>query len=135
VISLDLARALRTAGLTWAPESGDRFVVDMPDLETQTFYVSDLTVDLHEHQGKPFLGFNGTTEWAMDSVTLEQSLWLPHEHQLRSALGSAFVGLAPVEGSDGLFRVLISVDGGVLAFDDADVSVAYARALLNLLTR
>jgi hypothetical protein len=45
------------------------------------------------------------------------------------------VGLAPVEGSDGLFRVLISVDGGVLAFDDADVSVAYARALLNLLTR
>jgi hypothetical protein len=120
VIAVELARALRTAGLTWTPQSGDRFVVDMPDLDTQPFVVSDLTVDLHEFRGQPVLGFNGTVEWALDSVTLEQALWLPLEHQLRAGLGEAFAGLSPLPGA---------------AFDDTEPEAAYGRALLHLLTR
>ena len=86
-ISLVLARSLRTAGLTWQPASGDRFIIDMPDLQTQSFILSDLTVDLHTFKGEQLLGFNGTVEWALDSVTVDQTLWLPHEHQLRDLLG------------------------------------------------
>jgi hypothetical protein len=133
VISLELARALRTAGLTWTPRSGDRFVIDMPELEQQSFVLSDLTVDLQHFGGQPVLAFNGTVEWALDSVTIEQAVWLPHEEQLRTALGGAFSRLEVLD--DGRCRVVAVVEGAGLEFDDADVSAAYGRALLNLLTR
>jgi hypothetical protein len=133
MISIELARALRVAGLVWAPASGDRFIIDMPDLDDQSFVLSDLTVDLHHIQGQPVLGFNGTVEWALDSVTVEQALWLPHEDQLRVALDSAFRRLETLP--DNRFRVVVVVDEAALEFDDDDVSAAYARALLNILTR
>ncbi len=133
MIGTELARALRTAGLTWTPVSGDRFVIDMPDLVEQTFVLSDLTVDVHNIQGEKVLGFNGTVEWALDSVTVDQALWLPHEHQLRDALGAAFNRLEVLD--DGQLRVVTVVEGAALEFDDADASAAYGRALLNVLTR
>jgi hypothetical protein len=132
VIGLELARALRTAGLTWTPASGDRFVIDMPDLDEQSFVLSDLTVDVQHLGGRPVLAFNGTVEWALDSVTIEQAVWLPHEEQLRSALGAAFRSL---ERAGETYRVVIEVDGGSIEFDDEDASAAYGRAVLNLLAR
>jgi hypothetical protein len=132
-ISLDLARSLRTAGLEWEPASGDRFVIDMPELQTQSFVLSDLTVDVHTHKGQQLLGFNGTVEWALDSVLVDQAVWLPHEHQLRERLGLAFRRLEPV--GEGRVRVVVEVDDSVMEFEDAQVSSAYGRALLHLLTR
>jgi hypothetical protein len=132
-ISLDLARALRTAGLTWQPASGDRFIIDMPDLQAQSFVLSDLTVDLHSFKGQQLLGFNGTVEWALDSVTIDQTLWLPHEHQLRDLLGSAFRRLESADA--GRARVVLEVESAPIEFEDDDVSSAYGRALLHLLTR
>jgi hypothetical protein len=132
MIGLDLARALRTAGLTWTPASGDRFVIDMPDLDEQSFVLSDLTVDVQHFGGRPVLAFNGTVEWALDSVTIEQAVWLPHEEQLRTVLGAAFRSL---ELAGETYRVAIEVDGGSIEFADEDASAAYGRAVLNLLTR
>ena len=132
-ISLDLARALRTAGLAWQPVSGDRFIIDMPELQGQSFVLSDLTVDLHTFRGQQLLGFNGTLEWALDSVTVDQTLWLPHEHQLRDLLGPAFRRLESAD--DGRARVVLDVEGALIDFEDDDVSSAYGRALLQLLTR
>ena len=40
------------------------------------------------------LGFNGTTEWALDSLKTEQVLWLPREGQLRAEIGRLSVELA-----------------------------------------
>ena len=37
------------------------------------------------------LAFNGTTEWALDSIEVDEAVWLPLEHQLRDLLGDAFV--------------------------------------------
>jgi hypothetical protein len=133
VIGVELARALRTAGLTWRPSAGDSFIVDQPDMQGQSFHLSDLTVDLHSFRGEQLLGFNGTVEWALDSVTLDQALWLPHEHQLREALGAAFERLESV--ADGRVRVVLVVDGAAIDFEDDDVAAAYGRALLHLLTR
>jgi hypothetical protein len=132
-ISLELARSLRTAGLAWQPTSGDRFVIDMPELQSQSFVLSDLTVDVHTHKGEQLLGFNGTVEWALDSVLVDQTVWLPHEHQLRERLGAAFRRLE--SAGDGRVRVVVEVDGSSMEFEDAQVSSAYGRALLHLLTR
>jgi len=139
MITLELARALRTAGLEWQPATGDRFVIDMPDLEQQSFVLSDLTVDLHHIQGQQVLGFNGTVEWALDSVTVEQAVWLPHEDQLRRALGPAFRRLESAPRSTGdaadRVKVVLEVDDAAIEFEDGDAAAAYGRALLHLLTR
>jgi hypothetical protein len=42
-------------------------VVLQPELLGQPFVLSDMTVDLHEFPGGSVVGFNGTTEWALDS--------------------------------------------------------------------
>ena len=93
MISRELAIALREAGVRWTPVPGDRFSLLDPAFEGDVFTLSDMTV---EAQGPPdarVLGFNGTTEWALDSVGLEDALWLPREDQLRELIGAAFVSL------------------------------------------
>ena len=92
-ISAELARALRDSGLVWRPAAGDAFVIDRVEADDEIFILSDMTVEAHHFPTGTELGFNGTTEWALDSVPLEDALWLPQEHQLRELLGVAFVSL------------------------------------------
>ena len=88
MISADLARSLVAAGVLWEPAAGDRFVIDAELLTGEVFWISDLTVEVQTYRDQSLLGFNGTTEWALDSVTLDQALWLPREDQLRELLGN-----------------------------------------------
>jgi len=76
------------------------------------------------------LGFNGTTEWALDSVALDDALWLPREDQLRELVAAAFLSLS--RDADG-FTVVAIVDGSPSEFRAADAADAYARALLAIL--
>lgn len=102
MISVDLARRLSAAGLRWHPAAGDRFVIEQGDFDTaEVFTVSDMTVEAHEYPTGTVLGFNGTTEWALDSVGVDETLWLPREDQLRDLLGRSFVSLTRVAGTDG----------------------------------
>ncbi len=128
VISVDLARQLLATGVLWQPRPGDRFVIDKEALTGDVFWVSDLTIELHHWGDKSVLGFNGTTEWALDSVDLDQALWLPREDQLRELLGDRLDTLR--RGGDGWTVRLI--DGSETT--DADVESAYARALLAAVT-
>ena len=77
MISDPLARALRAAGLVWHPESGDRFRIEAELLTDVVFTLSDMTIEAHRYESGTVLGFNGTTEWALDSVDLDDALWLP----------------------------------------------------------
>lgn len=139
VISVDLARALRTAGLQWEPANGDWFVVDAAELLDARLVLSDMTVDIHHSGSQTVLGFNGTTEWALDSVGVEDTLWLPGEAQLRAALGPAFVTLtrlSPTPGEPaGAWQVELGFDGSPATFSHSDCAEAYGRAVLHLLTR
>ena len=145
MISVDLARALRTAGLSWEPANGDWFVVDASELLGDRLVLSDMTVDIHRAGSQTVLGFNGTTEWALDSVGVEDTLWLPGEAQLRELLGPAFSRLDRVElgdrggpggvGPGASWRVELLIDGSVTTFGHADCAEAYGRAMLHLLTR
>jgi hypothetical protein len=131
MISTDLARSLRTAGLRWKPRSGDFFCIERPDLEQDVFTVSDMTIEPHEYDSGTILGFNGTTEWALDSLALEDALWLPREDQLRDLLRGTFRSLSRT-GESG-YRVETDVRGEVETFDAEDASDAYAAALLALI--
>lgn len=132
MISVELARSLRTAGLSWEPARGDWFVVDAEELLEDRMVLSTMTVDVRHLAGGTVLGFNGTTEWALDSVAVSDTLWLPGEGQLRERLAAAFTRLDSTP--DG-WRVELGVDGAPISFTSADAADAYGRALLHLLTR
>ncbi|MEU2349563.1 hypothetical protein [Modestobacter sp. NPDC049651] len=131
MLSVATARALHEAGLQWTPARGDSFVVPDRDMDADVFVLSDMTVEVHEFPAGPVIGFNGTTEWALDSIEQAETLWLPAEHQLRELLGAAFAGLAPT--GDG-YRVTVRIDGVTSGFNGPSPAEAYARALLHLLT-
>ncbi|MEH3078207.1 MAG: pilus assembly protein CpaE, partial [Quadrisphaera sp.] len=75
--STTTARALRDTGLQWRPAKGDRFVIPDREMDDVVFVVSDMTIEAHDLPSGQVLGFNGTTEWALDSVDAAEVLWLP----------------------------------------------------------
>ncbi len=95
------------------------------------FTVADMVVEAREYPNATLLSFNGTTEWALDSVQLDEALWLPLEHQLRELLGSSFRGLTRSEGS---YLVEIELPGrGRQHVAASEPENAYAQALLALI--
>ncbi|HMO11332.1 MAG TPA: pilus assembly protein CpaE, partial [Actinotalea sp.] len=128
-ISAHLASALRDAGLRWAPAAGDRFVIPQPELDGQVFTLSEMTIEAHHYPTGTVLGFNGTTEWALDSVAKDDALWLPREDQLRELLGAAFVSLTRAD--DG-WVVTARVGGREVELRRPGAADAYGEALLTL---
>ncbi len=130
MISVELAHRLREAGLVWKPTPGDRFVVAERDMDAEVFVVSELTIEVRDTPSGPLFQFNGTTEWALDSVAQDDVVWLPYEGQLRDVLGHAFRRLEPLgEG----WVVTAEIGGREVREIDVDPECAYARAVLALL--
>lgn len=132
VISRPLALRLREAGLVWRPATGDRFQLmgqDMESTGTEAFTVSDMTIEAHVFKNDTVLGFNGTTEWALDSVSVDDALWFPREDQLREALKGTFRRLERDEQEDG-WRVVCTFLGEELDLLADTVEDAYALAVL-----
>ncbi len=127
MITRDLAETLAARGLAWEPASGDRFVVPDRDLDDEVFVVSGMSIEVAKLEFGAEMRFNGTVEWALDSIAQAEVIWLPREDQLRAALGERFVGLESVTG--GYAVVLTGEERHV----DIDVERAYARALLSVL--
>ncbi|GAA2728893.1 pilus assembly protein CpaE [Cellulomonas aerilata] len=132
MISLSLALELRDAGVVWHPRTGDQFAILQPEMTGDVFTISDMMIEAHEFSTGTVLGFNGTTEWALDSVAQDDALWLPREDQLRELLRGTFVALQA--DPSGGFVVLArppGVDDAVASRDDSAAD-AYARAVLAL---
>jgi hypothetical protein len=127
VLSLDLARALRDAGLRWRPQPGDTFAIPDHDLDEEVFVLSEMVIEtVDPPDGPPILAFNGTTEWALDSLEAHEAVWLPREDQLRALLGSSFEGLERIAGPPEGYAVTAS---GVRHVD-VTPEAAYARAVV-----
>ena len=139
MITTDLARQLQTSGLLWSPLPGDRFAVDKPGMLDEVFYLADMTVDVQRFVGGSVIGFNGVAEWALDSVDLEETLWLPREDQMRAVLGEAFLRLERDE--DGRYAVHLAAlpvagqEATSVAEPHEDAECAYAHAVLAVLQR
>jgi hypothetical protein len=132
VITRELAEALAASGLAWEPASGDRFLVPDRDLDDEVFVVSGMSVEVSDLPSGTEMRFNGTVEWALDSIAQDEVVWLPREEQLRAALGDRFVALQSVPGG-----CAVVVTGAPGRPDerhvDIDAERAYARALLSVL--
>ncbi len=101
----------------------------MESTGTEAFTVSDMTVEAHEYPTGTVLGFNGTTEWALDSVAIEDALWLPREDQLRGALKDTFRRLER-DDVDGGWRVTCAFLGATMTHLADTPEDAYALAVL-----
>ncbi len=130
MLSRELAVALHDAGLVWAPENGDRFVVPDRDLDEMVFVLSDMVVEEATlADGTQVLAFNGTTEWALDALEATEAIWVPSEAQLRERLGDSFEGLEPLPAPGLGYAVMADGRRHV----DVSAADAYGRALLERL--
>jgi hypothetical protein len=139
MISIELASALKTAGLVWHPATGDRFTLMTGAFDGEVFTLSDMVVEAHESRTGTVLGFNGTTEWALDATEATDALWLPREDQLRDLLGSSFRSLERIDAGYRVTSVLPGDPSGTdtqhAAYWGDEPAEAYARALLALIRR
>jgi hypothetical protein len=130
VIGVQLARQLKETGLAWKPALGDRFAIPDRDLDDEVFVLSNMTIQVHTLPEGRVIGFNGTTEWALDDVEIDEAIWLPREDQLREMLGGTFRSLS--HGPVG-YEVFIELLHEERRFEAASAEEAYAAALLHLL--
>lgn len=130
MITRELAVELARRGLPWRPASGDRFHVPDRDLDDEVFVVSGMSIEVSDLPSGAEMRFNGTVEWALDSIAQEEVIWLPREDQMREALGERFVRLERLEPVTGGFAVVLTGDERHV---DIDAERAYARALLAVL--
>jgi hypothetical protein len=134
VITRELAEQLIARGLPWRPASGDRFLVPDRDLDDEVFVVSGMAIEVAELPSGAEMRFNGTVEWALDSIDQREVIWLPREEQLREALGERFLRLESVTGGYAVvLRPNAYADGPEERHVDIDPERAYARALLSVL--
>ena len=133
VITLETARTLREAmqraEVVWVPSPGDRFLVPDRDFE-EPFIVSEMVIEVRDLPSGRLIRFNGTTEWALDSVPADEVLWIPWEHQLRALLGERFAAMERVPGEIEGYAVVLA-DGS--RHVDVDPERAYAHAVLAVL--
>jgi len=134
MITRALAEELTARGLRWEPASGDRFLVPDRDLEDEVFVVSGMAIEVADLPGGAEMRFNGTVEWALDSIEQNEVVWLPREEQLRAVLGERFLRLESVTGG---YAVVLApgthADGPEERHVDIDPERAYARAVLSML--
>jgi hypothetical protein len=130
VIGVQLARQLKQAGLVWKPGTGDRFAIPDRDLDDEEFVLSTMTIEVHTMPEGQVIGFNGTTEWALDDVEFDETVWLPREDQLRELLGGTFRALRRLPSG---YAVQAELLGEERTFEGETAEEAYAAALLHLL--
>jgi hypothetical protein len=133
MISTELAVELARRGLPWIPASGDRFHVPDRDLDDEVFVVSGMSIEVSDLPSGSEVRFNGTVEWALDSIAQSEVIWLPREDQMRDALGAWFVRMERLEGETDGYAVVLRRDGREERHVDIDAERAYARALLSVL--
>lgn len=137
MISMQLARELKEAGLVWQTAIHDFFTVPVSGLEDRVFVLTDMMAYTELIRGWPVVAFHGTAEWALDYIYTSEVVWIPTEEQLREELVSRLLAAA-----DGRLRLELTAEGYTctiqadtepLSFGAASGAEAYAGALLHLL--
>lgn len=133
MLSNELAKKLRSAGLKWEPARFDYFHIPDRNLDDERFIIADLSVDVQRlADGIAAITFNGAVEWSLDYILTQDVVWVPSEAQLREQLGERLVGLIRTRNG---YRVVLELDGSEEAFSAATAADAYGWALLTVLER
>ncbi len=94
--------------------------------------VSDMSIEPRRSVGQENeLAFNGTVEWALDSIVKDEVVWVPTEGQLRELLGEHFIAL--LREDDGSYACVIRLRQESTTFTGATAAESYAEALLATL--
>ncbi len=137
MLSLETARRLKDAGLTWQPSQGDLFAVPDRGLDEQVFVVNDMTTMVERIFGTPAVTFHGTSEWALDYLWLGEIIWLPHEGQLRALLEEKLAAAGnevyDLLFADGAYTCRFEWCGQGMAFTSGKAAEAYGQALLAVM--
>jgi len=137
MISLDCARALKSAGLQWQPALHEFFAIPERGLDERVFVISDVLATTEVIQGQRVVAFQGASEWALDNLAIGEVVWLPREEQARALLEAALLEQGHAEtrldGRLNGYTCTILVKGEPLAFHASQAVEAYALALLHLL--
>jgi hypothetical protein len=64
MISLQTARKLKEAGLSWQPALNDFFAIPDREMDDQIFVISEVQVTVEVMQELQVLTFQGASEWA-----------------------------------------------------------------------
>ena len=91
MISLETARCLKNAGLEWRPALNDFLAIPDRYMDEKVFVISDMLVTIDVLQGMQMVFFQGASEWALDALVTQETVWLPSETQLRKALEAALL--------------------------------------------
>jgi hypothetical protein len=134
MISVELARALKRAGLEWQPTERDLFVMPEHNLEGQVFVVSPLPALVQKFSDEWTITFHGAIEWALDYVMMSEAVWMPTETQLRDMLARAVGADAPLrlDRLQSGYRLQVGVGADMLEFEAPQAEEAYGRALLHI---
>lgn len=137
MISIELARKLKDAGLVWQTATHDFFAVPETGLDDRVFVLTDIVAYTELVQGWPVVAFHGTAEWALDYIYTSEVLWIPTEEQLRNELvrrlQSAVNPSLALELTAGGYDCTIGTANGSMTLGAETAAEAYAAALIHLL--
>ncbi len=132
MLTLNSARKLKTAGLSWTPALHDFFAVPDRGMDDKVFVISDVNVDIDRMFGRQVVAFHGAVEWALDYELIAEVIWLPTEQQLRELLHKRLQGEVRLVSSPANSICEIHYQGNRLFFEAPDANEAYAAALLYI---
>ena len=139
MISLELSRKLKHAGLEWFPGLNDFFAIPDRGMDQRIFVISDMFSNIEYLKGAQVVAFQGASEWALDYLVTSEVVWLPTETQLREILISNLTQepqpALRLSCRPGWCRCEVSYHGQKLIFEAADASDVYGEAILYLLTQ
>ncbi len=134
MISLTLARRLKSAGLIWKASNNDFFAIPDRGMDERVFVLADMQAQLDLFRGWPVVTFHGTAEWALDYILTSEVIWMPREDQLRDAILSNLAGseITLDVNSDGC-TCTIQWQEATKRFSADLAADAYGNALLHIL--
>ncbi len=139
MISLDLAKRLKDAGLVWHAGVNDFFAIPDRDMDDRVFVISDLMANLGIFRGWPVVTFHGTAEWALDYILSAEVVWLPREEQLRETILNALPGeelqALRLEFNGQNYRCQLVLENETIFGEAPSSAAAYGQVLLQLLER
>jgi hypothetical protein len=137
MISLETARRLKEAGLSWSPQTNDFFAIPDRGLDKHIFVISDIMTTVEVRRKLSVISFQGTVEWALDYVIISEAIWLPREDQLRKLIMSYLPDqeqpVLRLENTPLGYRCKIHFQRQWHTFEANQASEAYGASLLYLL--
>ena len=132
MLTLSLAKQLKSAGLEWKPQLHDTFVIPDRGMDERLFVITEVMAYIEQLWGSPMVTFHGTAEWALDYVLQTEAVWIPSESQLRELVVRR-VSSFTLSQQPGGYECRFTLKGQSYTYTAEDACDAYGASLLQVL--